>query len=96
MSRISDKVKRRRKKLKILAVEYKGGKCIACGYNKCTRALEFHHLDKSTKSFGIAASGHTKSWEKLKIELDKTVLVCSNCHAEIEEGLIFVGYHNWQ
>lgn len=73
-------------KTKLKAVEYKGGKCIVCGYNKSIRALQFHHLDPSQKDFGI--SGSTKSFEKLKSELDKCVLLCSNCHAEVHDNLI--------
>lgn len=73
-------------KTKLKAVEYKGGKCIVCGYNKSIRALQFHHLDPSQKNFGI--SGTTKSFEKLKPELDKCVLLCSNCHAEVHDNLI--------
>lgn len=73
-------------KIKKKAVEYKGGKCQICGYNKCMRALTFHHIDPKTKSFGI--SGAYKSWERLKPELDKCILVCQNCHAEIHDGLL--------
>ena len=80
-------VKRRRKKVKEMAVEYKGGKCEKCGYNKCTRALEFHHLDPAEKDFGIAHKGRTNSWEKIKIELDKCIMVCANCHAEIHDEI---------
>jgi hypothetical protein len=76
-------VLRRRKKLKILAVEYKGGKCEKCGYNKFIGALEFHHLDPKEKDFSISDSGSTRSWERLKKELDKCIIVCSNCHKEI-------------
>lgn len=65
---------------------YKGGKCIVCGYNKSIRALQFHHLDPTQKDFGI--SGTTKSFEKLKPELDKCVLLCANCHGEVHEGLL--------
>lgn len=79
----SDNVQRRRDKVKQLAVEYKGGKCIKCNYNTYVGALEFHHLDSSKKDFGIANKGYTKSWEKIKLELDKCILVCSNCHREI-------------
>lgn len=68
------------------AIEYKGGKCIVCGYNKSIRALQFHHLDPTQKDFGI--SGTTKSFEKLKPELDKCVLLCANCHGEVHEGLL--------
>lgn len=74
------------RKTKLKAIEYKGGKCIVCGYNKSIRALQFHHLDPTQKDFGI--SGTTKSFEKLKPELDKCVLLCANCHGEVHEGLL--------
>lgn len=80
-------VQRRRKELKLKAVEYKGGKCNICGYNKCIDALEFHHLNETEKSFGIGAKGYTRSWEKVKEELDKCILVCANCHREIHAGM---------
>ena len=72
----------RRKKLKLLAVEYLGGKCSTCGYNKCIEALDFHHRDSSVKEFGIAAKGNTRSWESVKQELNKCILLCANCHRE--------------
>jgi hypothetical protein len=65
-------------------VEYKGGACQLCGYARCLRALDFHHLDPRTKKFSIAGS-HTRSWESLRQELDKCMLVCSNCHVDIEQ-----------
>lgn len=71
---------RRRNKIKL--VEYKGGKCEICGYNKCIDALEFHHLNQNEKEFGISC-GDTKSLEKLKREADKCIMVCANCHREI-------------
>jgi hypothetical protein len=80
-------VKKRRIKLKVMAVEYKGGKCSVCGYNKCIAALDFHHLDASSKEFSISADGSTRGWERLKVELDKCILVCSNCHREIHHNL---------
>jgi hypothetical protein len=73
-------------KTKTWAVEYKGGKCIICGYDKYVGALEFHHLNPNEKDFGIATGKQDK--EKLKKELDKCVLVCSNCHREIHHGII--------
>ena len=80
-------VAKRRRKLKELAVAYKGGKCSVCEYNKCIWVLEFHHLDRTKKSFGLSCRGLTRSWEIVKQELDKTILVCANCHREIEESL---------
>lgn len=83
-----DSVNKRRKKMKHIAVDYKGGKCQICNYNKSIEALDFHHLDASKKDFAISNSGHCKSWEKVKAELDKCICVCANCHREIHAGLI--------
>lgn len=81
-------VAERRRMLKKKAVEYKGGKCICCGYDKYVGALEFHHTDPDGKDFAISANGACRAWEKIKEEIDKCVLVCSNCHKEIHAGLI--------
>jgi hypothetical protein len=78
-------VKRNREKrilLTLKAIEYKGGKCIRCGYNKFISALEFHHVDPSTKSFVIAKYIHAKPWDEIQKELDKCDLLCANCHRE--------------
>ena len=77
-----------RKKIKKMAIEYKGGKCEICGYNKCTRSLNFHHKIPSEKDFTI--SYVTYRWEKIKNEIDKCILVCSNCHGEIHDGLVTI------
>jgi DNA-binding CsgD family transcriptional regulator len=82
------RVKTRRNKLKEMAVEYLGGKCVGCGYNKCIWALEFHHKDSNEKDFTISTYS-TLSWEKLKKELDKCELRCSNCHKEIHYRDVF-------
>jgi len=74
-------VSKRRKALRMKAIMYKGGKCSVCGYKKCISALDFHHL--AGKGFGLSANGLTRSWEKTRIELDKCILVCANCHREI-------------
>lgn len=79
-------VKKRRKKLKEMAVKYKGGKCSICGYNTCLDCLVFHHLDSNKKEFGLSAKGLTRSWEKIKKELDKCVLLCVRCHCELHAG----------
>jgi hypothetical protein len=78
-----------RKRTKELLVEYKGGKCEFCGYNKCVEALEFHHIDETTKEFQI--SGSTKSLENQKKEVDKCYMLCANCHRELHSG--FTIYH---
>jgi len=80
-------VDKRRKKLKTLAMQHLGGKCERCGYSKCHQALEFHHRDPTQKDFGIGHKGYTRAWEKVRVEIEKCVLVCSNCHREIHAEL---------
>ena len=72
-----------RKRTKVKLVEYKGGCCSKCGYNKSMNVLQFHHLDPSKKDFTIG--GKSWSYERLKEEVDKCILVCANCHIEIHE-----------
>ena len=51
------------------------------------RALEFHHVNPSSKSFAIAPGGVTRSLDAARSEAAKCVLLCANCHAEVEAGL---------
>lgn len=82
-----DSVQRRRLKIKQQAVNYKGGCCERCGYDKYIGALEFHHKDPEQKDFGISNKGHSRSWEVVKNELDKCSILCSNCHKEVHYEL---------
>lgn len=78
---------RHRKDRKQKCIEYKGGCCQICQYNKCMSALDFHHIDPSRKDFGISGN-HGIKWERIQRELDKCIMVCCRCHSEIHEGLI--------
>jgi len=80
-------VAKRRRKLKSMAIEYKGGRCQICGYAKYQGALDLHHINPAEKHFGMGDKGYTRSWEKIKAELDKCILVCANCHREVEAGV---------
>jgi hypothetical protein len=77
-------VAKRRQKIKSMSIEYKGSKCQLCGYDKCVAALEFHHT--GDKAFQLS-DGYTRSWAKVMLELNSTVLLCANCHREVEAGL---------
>jgi len=66
-----------------MAVAYKGDKCERCGYDHCIDALEFHHIDPTQKDFSISSKGYTRSWSKVKEELDKCMILCANCHREL-------------
>jgi transposase len=80
-------VARRRRKVKAILVREAGGSCRICGYGRSMRALHFHHLDPSKKRLEINAKGIAVSLEKLRAEAQKCVLLCSNCHAEVEDGM---------
>lgn len=73
-------------KRKNQCVEYKGGKCSVCGYDKYIGALDFHHINPKEKEFNIA-NLRTYSWESLKKELDKCICICKNCHAELHNDI---------
>lgn len=74
--------KRRRNKIKRILIDYKGGKCSNCGYNKCMAALDFHHSEPSLKEFNICRA-YIKSLKRAKEEVDKCIILCSNCHREL-------------
>lgn len=61
--------------------------CCSESSNVC---LEFHHPDPSKKENQISHM-HTYSWELVMKEINKCILVCSNCHAKIHAGLIDMG-----
>ena len=72
-----------RAEAKLMAIEYKGGKCQKCGYSKCSEAMTFHHVNPNNKQFNISCSWYSQSWDAIKKELDKCTLLCVRCHAEI-------------
>ena len=76
-------VQKRRKVLKYKAFEYKGGKCEKCGIISIPEIYDFHHIDPLQKDFSISAVGNTYSWDKIKKEIDKCILLCANCHRQI-------------
>ena len=83
----AEAVARRRRKVKRILVEEAGGRCALCGYDESVVALEFHHLDPTEKAFGLAQRGITRAIAKVREEARKCVLVCANCHAEVEAGI---------
>jgi hypothetical protein len=84
---VGEAVTRRHQKVRRILVSEAGGCCAVCGYDRCRINLHFHHVDPSQKSFPVAA-GQGKSLAAYRAEAKKCVLVCANCHGEIESGLI--------
>jgi transposase len=81
-----ERVAERRRAVKRILVADAGGRCARCGYDRCIAALQFHHMDPSTKAFTISSNGVTRSLERAREEARKCILLCANCHAELEAG----------
>lgn len=91
----SEKVIQWRRAAKIRLVELRGGKCEICGYCKCLRALQFHHKNPEEKKFALSQA-NTKRFSLMLVEAEKCILLCANCHAEIEDEKYKLGCdRNW-
>ena len=78
--------KKRYEKINKFINDYKLSKgCAICGYNKCASALDFHHPNND-KEFNVSIGKTSKSIEKIKQEMNKCTVICSNCHRELREG----------
>jgi len=88
VSKQSEAVRRWRKNTKQKLIDAFGGKCAICEYNKCNEVFEFHHLDPSEKDFQWSqVNGSIRSWSVLVHEMQKCVMLCSNCHKEVHAGV---------
>lgn len=83
----TEAVSRRRRNVKRILVEEAGGACRLCGYDRCIAALEFHHVVPADKRFSMSARGLARSIARAREEAEKCVLLCANCHAEVEAGM---------
>lgn len=77
----------RRRRVKQILVEEAGGACGICGYDRHIQALQFHHRDPSSKRYGLASKGVARSLADARSEVAECVLLCANCHAEVEAGV---------
>lgn len=78
--------------MKALLVAEAGGACAICGYDRYVGALHFHHVDPSIKQFELSADGFARSLERARAEASKCILLCSNCHAEVEGGTVTLSH----
>lgn len=80
---VADAHRTQKRAIKHILVEYKGGVCVECGYDKCEGALQFHHLDPQSKDFSLShINPNSISMEELQKEVDKCIILCANCHAK--------------
>lgn len=84
---VADAVTRRHRRVRAVLVEEAGGRCALCGYDRCMWNLHFHHVDPATKSFAMTMA-RGKALEAYRAEARKCVLLCANCHGEVEYGLV--------
>jgi transposase len=82
----AEAVVKRRRAVKRILVEEAGGACQLCGYDRVPAALQFHHLDPTQKAFELSHRGATLALDTARAEIAKCVLLCANCHAEVEAG----------
>ena len=80
----------RRREIKARLVAEAGGQCAVCGFDAYLGALQFHHRDPSQKAFSLSRQGVTRSLSAARAEARKCVLLCANCHAMVEAGLLLV------
>ncbi len=83
----TDAVSKRRRRVKQILVAEAGGACRLCGYSRCVAALAFHHVTPADKRFTLSQRGVTRSLDRARAEARKCILLCSNCHAEVEAGV---------
>lgn len=72
---------------RLLAVAEAGGGCAHFGYDRSIRALHFHHVDPEMKRFHLSYGGFARSLAAARMRSAKCVLLCANCHAEVEAGI---------
>jgi transposase-like protein len=83
----AEHVSARRRKVKAILVQEAGGRCALCGYARSPVALQFHHVEPGDKAFSLADGGVARSLASARAEARKCVLLCANCHAEVEAGV---------
>jgi len=92
MNKKSKLVNDRRKRIKRILIEKLGGQCCCCGYDRYDGALEFHHVNPSEKKFSLGKMV-SKSLGDIVKEIQKCVLLCSNCHKEVHDGITKIPFN---
>ena len=84
----SSSVKRSREVFRKKFYDYKVEKgCEMCGYNEHRAALQFDHIDPSTKVDSVANLISQRTYEEvIWAEIAKCRVLCANCHAVHTHG----------
>lgn len=76
-----EELKAKRDERNLIIFNYKGAECNHCGLSepKHLEIYDYHHVDPDTKLYSV--SNILKGpIERLRTEVDKCLLLCSNCH----------------
>ena len=84
----TESVATRRRRIKEILVKEASGRCLICGFAKYLGALHFHHVEPASKAFSVSRDGVTRSLRRAREEAGKCVLLCANCHAMVEGGVL--------
>ena len=84
---VGEAVRRRKRRVRVTLVEAAGGRCAICGYDRCIYNLHFHHVEPARKRLALS-SDRGASLAAFVAELEKCVLLCANCHGEVEAGMV--------
>jgi hypothetical protein len=82
----------RNQKTKVKLIEYYKqikleSECLLCG--ECEYAcLDFHHLDPTSKVKNVGVLTAYGSIKNLQLEIEKCVVLCSNCHRKLHAGVV--------
>ena len=74
-----------RMKVKSKLIQSCGGACSICGYKfngENYAAFDFHHINPHTKDSMISRD----NYKEAKKEIEKCILLCSNCHRIIHSS----------
>jgi hypothetical protein len=84
---VGEAVARRKRRVRRALLAAAGDRCAICGYERCSLNLHFHHVDPTRKLLEMG-SHKGASLAAFLEELEKCVLLCANCHGEVEAGLV--------
>jgi hypothetical protein len=84
---IGEAVARRKRRVRRTLIDAAGSRCAICGYDRCVPNLHFHHVDPARKRLELG-SHRGVSLARFMDELERCVLLCANCHGEVEAGLV--------
>lgn len=84
LAKARDKIRNdaRYSRTRAILEESKNKPCMDCGIQYPFYVMQFDHRDPTLKLFSLGREAWKYSVEKIKTEIDKCDVVCSNCHAE--------------